>query len=269
MAMCVRWGEERSDSLRQVVAVLAGAPNDPSWNAVHSQAAKAMENVREYAACGTGVSYGGGQKCPGNLVNSEINGKMLECLLQDHNISRIAGFASSAFETWAPKLYKYYVDHLQPLYTKYFELKRNFANSIFAGTTFNFGPATCTVDHRDSANLAFGWCSVTALGDFNPMLDGHLVLWDMKLVIEFPPSSTILIPSAIILHSNVAIGEGESRSSFMQYTAGSLFQWVDLGFQPISVYCEGLNSAEKKAEELQAREHWEIGMDMFSALSFL
>ncbi|KAJ7883792.1 hypothetical protein B0H13DRAFT_2537891, partial [Mycena leptocephala] len=39
---------------------------------------------------------------------------------------------------------------------------------------------------------------ITALRRFNPDLSGHLILWDLKLVIRFPPGSTILIPSAII-----------------------------------------------------------------------
>jgi hypothetical protein len=64
--------------------------------------------------------------------------------------------------------------------------------------TFNFGPQTVTFDHRDSGNLAFGWCAITAFGNFDPTCGGHLVLWDMKLVIEFPPGSTILIPSAMM-----------------------------------------------------------------------
>ncbi|KAJ7624191.1 hypothetical protein B0H17DRAFT_1151319 [Mycena rosella] len=52
---------------------------------------------------------------------------------------------------------------------------------------------------------AWGWCSITALGDFDPNKGGHLILWDLRLAIRFPPGSTILIPSALLHHSNVAI----------------------------------------------------------------
>ena len=109
------------------------------------------------------------------------------------------------FATWAPNLYAYYVQHMQPLETKYRHLKRNFLNSIFACCTFNFGPHACSFDPTDPANLPFGWCAITALGPFDPTRGGHLVLWDLKLVIEFPSGSTILIPSATLQHSNVAI----------------------------------------------------------------
>lgn len=38
-------------------------------------------------------------------------------------------------------------------------------------------------------------CAITTLSDYDPKAGGHLVLWDLKLVIEFPPGSTILILS--------------------------------------------------------------------------
>ncbi len=99
----------------------------------------------------------------------------------------------------------------------------NWANSIFSCATFNFGPRTLCFRHTDSGNLPFGWCTITALGWFDPKRGGHLVLWDLKLIIDFPPGSTILIPSAILLHSNTAIAPGERRYSFTQYTSGGLF----------------------------------------------
>ncbi|KAL0567979.1 hypothetical protein V5O48_014013 [Marasmius crinis-equi] len=59
--------------------------------------------------------------------------------------------------------------------------------------------------HRDSKNLAFGWCAITVLGNYNWTKGGHLVLWDLKMVIEFPPGSTIYIPSALVCHFNTSI----------------------------------------------------------------
>jgi hypothetical protein len=103
--------------------------------------------------------------------------------------------------------------------------------SAFAAATLNFGPLTVTLPHIDALNLAWGWCAITALGFFNPDRGGHLVLWDLKLIIRFPPGSTILIPSAILRHSNIGIGPNERRYSFTQFTAAGLFRWVDNGFR--------------------------------------
>ncbi|KAJ7023915.1 hypothetical protein C8F04DRAFT_969588 [Mycena alexandri] len=67
-----------------------------------------------------------------------------------------------------------------------------------------FRPHAITIPHLDFGNLAWGWCVITALGRFNPDCRGHLILEDLKLVICFPPGSTILIPSANPLMSSIA-----------------------------------------------------------------
>ncbi|KAJ7620521.1 hypothetical protein DFH06DRAFT_1010638, partial [Mycena polygramma] len=43
---------------------------------------------------------------------------------------------------------------------------------------------------------------------FDPNLGGHLILWDLNLVIRFPPGSSIFIPSALLRHSNVSALHG-------------------------------------------------------------
>lgn len=70
-------------------------------------------------------------------------------------------------------------------------------------------------------------CARLTLGEFDHTKGGHLILWDAKLIIEFPAGSTIFIPSATLRHSNTPIQDGERRSSFTQYTAGGVFRWVD------------------------------------------
>ncbi|EEB87712.1 hypothetical protein MPER_14848, partial [Moniliophthora perniciosa FA553] len=52
---------------------------------------------------------------------------------------------------------------------------------------------------------------------FNYKLGGHLVLYELGLVIQFPPPSSIAVPSAIVGHGNTTIGEGEERYSLTQY----------------------------------------------------
>lgn len=178
-------------------------------------------------------------------------------------------FSTACFAAWAPNLFSYYVDHLRPLYAKYPQLKRNFLNSVFACATFNFGPTVCTFDHTDPGNLPFGWCAITALGKFDPTRGGHLVLWDLGLVIEFPPGSTILIPSAALRHSNTAIQQGETRYSFTQYTAGGLFRWVDQGYQTTRSYKAKLSKAQKSGEASRDEQRWTMGVGLFSTLNSL
>ncbi|KAF8495256.1 hypothetical protein F5888DRAFT_1615859, partial [Russula emetica] len=58
-------------------------------------------------------------------------------------------------------------------------------------------------------------CSVTPLGNFNPDLGGEFVLWNYGLVIHFLPDSTILIPSALLLHSNTPVQPSETCYSIV------------------------------------------------------
>lgn len=123
--------------------------------------------------------------------------------------------------------------------------------------------------HTDPGNLPFGWCAITAPGLFDPDLGGHLVLWDLGLVIRFPPGSTILLPSAILRHSNIAIGKDETRYSFTQYTAGGLFRWVEHGFQNEDSFAASLTPKQAQEEAVLRGHRWEKGLGLFSTVEEL
>lgn len=125
---------------------------------------------------------------------------------------------------WAPGLCSFVLRTLGDLERRSPGLRFPFKNHPFSALTFNLGPDACTTPHKDSMDLY--WCAVTSLGNYDHERGGHLVLWDLKLAIEFPPNSTIFIPSAILLHSNTAIGPNEHRSSITQYNSAGLFRWV-------------------------------------------
>ncbi|KAF9471525.1 hypothetical protein BDN70DRAFT_819895, partial [Pholiota conissans] len=148
-------------------------------------------------------------------------------------------------------------------------LHRNWPNNIWASFAVNFGPYTVCQSHQDFANLSFGWCGITALGDFDLKEGGHLVLWDLKLIIQFPPGSTILIPSSVITHSNVPISRLETQLSFTQFSAGGLFHWVDQGFQSTDSYLATL-TPEGEEENLRRREErCKLGLFLFSTMCSL
>jgi hypothetical protein len=163
-----------------------------------------------------------------------------------------------------PKLHQYYVDHLDHLLDHDCELHRNFHNSVWASMTINFGPRTCCVCHTDFSNLPFGICSILAAGRYNPKEGGQLVLWECGLVIEFPPGSTILIPSAVITHSNVPVPKNSTRYSVTQYTAGGIFRWVDHGFQTEESYWASLSDEERAEEAHRMEGRADMGMGLFS-----
>lgn len=164
---------------------------------------------------------------------------------------------------FAPQVFSLLQTGLEALLAWNPDLERNFKKSVFAAATFNFGPRTVTFPHTDPANLAWGWCAITALGNFNPDLGGHLVLWDLGLVIRFPPGSTILIPSAVLRHSNTSIGENETRYSFTQYSAGHLFRFVYNGCRSDKVFDAEATPAEKLRRDEDRKSRWKEGLDTF------
>jgi hypothetical protein len=117
------------------------------------------------------------------------------------------------------------------------------------------------VGHKDQGNLPFGLCAVTPFGSFDPDKGGHIILWELKLIIRFPPGSTVLIPSAIITHGNLPIQHNEERSSFTQYAAGSLFRWVDNGFQTqVDRFGSGAEGAAAVRKHDAEAGYWEKGL---------
>jgi hypothetical protein len=94
------------------------------------------------------------------------------------------------------------------------------------------------------------------------------VLWDSRLVIEFPPGSTILISSAVLTHSNVPVASHESRYSFTQYCAGGLFRWVDNGFQTASKYQQALNLEQQIGLKAANELRWKEGLNLLPQLPF-
>ncbi|KAF8151597.1 hypothetical protein B0H34DRAFT_134590 [Crassisporium funariophilum] len=240
------------DNEDRIIAVLAGKPADPTWDAAVSNASAAMLHARitgkrnsafnkdpeshrrgNFTAIPAGVSYGGGQTQPGNLVLPPKKREIVDKVLKHNDIKRIAGHQNSNLGFFFPLIYDDYRSHLRRLYEHSPNLRPNFPNiSVYPACTLNLGPCTLTLDHTDPGNVAYGLCAITAMGNFEPKKGGHIILFDLKLVIEFPPGATVLIPSSVFRHGNTPIvGEGAWRMSLTQYCAGGLFRWVQYGFR--------------------------------------
>ncbi|KAE9403691.1 hypothetical protein BT96DRAFT_814681 [Gymnopus androsaceus JB14] len=231
-----------------------GTPKTPRK---HCQGIFAVEAV--------GVSFGGGQEYPKRIYHSEAHAKILNAFLAALCFIWLAQHASSGFFTWAPRLYAYYAQNKTCVEQENPGIHWNFARSIFACCTFNFGPQTVTVEHLDHLNYLFGWCAITALGKFNYCQGGHFVLWDLGLVVELPPGWTILVPSAYLCHSNTIIRVHETCYSFTQYTAGGLFRIVDNDGQ-IRHWMSEVELAEAKQKQ---RDRVLEGMNLYSTLDEL
>ncbi|KAF8124622.1 hypothetical protein K438DRAFT_2002606 [Mycena galopus ATCC 62051] len=100
--------------------------------------------------------------------------------------------AQVAFALWAPWLYGLYVENNRSCIAA-FPTSKAIQQSVFACAAFNFGNV-CTYRHRDVCNLPFGWWAIQSLGNFDAKKGGHLILWDVKAVVEFPAGASFSFP---------------------------------------------------------------------------
>lgn len=178
-------------------------------------------------------------------------------------------FLTATFALWHPKAYRYYKINLDKLWDVYPHLSLPlFPRSILPTAAFNLGNRVVTKRHIDSRNCPFGWCTITALGDFDASKGGHLILWDIGMVLEFPAGACICLPSALIAHSNIPTNTSETRMSFTQYCSGEVFRHVENGFQTdknLEINDPAILLFRKNARKTRVEE----GYEMFSKMGDL
>jgi hypothetical protein len=170
-------------------------------------------------------------------------------------------FLADAFQVYFPKVHDHYEKTLDELIERDPTLRRLFPRTPFAAASVNFGPKTECCPHRDWANFSCGQCTIASLGDYDPDEGGHLAFWDLGIVVRFPPGSVILLPSALVRHSNTPIASHERRYSFAQYTSGGLFRWAWNGFK--------LNPRNFVESSEVQQKRWLDSVGLFSKLSEL
>lgn len=206
---------------------------------------------------------------------------MVDELLSDEDVKRVVAFQNGehvfsisllftinnlsiiieVLAAFYPKVYWELRDNMEQLCDHHPNIKLNFpSHSAYPACGFNLGPSTVIDEHTDPGNCPRVPCAVTAIGPFDPEKGGHLVLLDLKLVIRFPPGSTILFSSASIRHYNIPIQRGEKRFSITQFCPGGLYRWVRHGFRPACM----LTDAERKRVDGDPEVRWRESWDMLS-----
>ncbi|KAJ7583710.1 hypothetical protein C8J56DRAFT_893383 [Mycena floridula] len=205
------------DSEDRLVALLIGRPSDEegrSWMLeVHDPLLEELIKARKecgfkakelchrrgtHASLTGGISFSSGQVRPKNLnPSSKKRGRIFRRLCSHPATKRIIGYGNTI------------------------------PNSVLNESSLENAPrllaAPSTLDLRPPASDTE---TVTTL---EKDIAFHFVLWDLGLVIEFPPGSSILLMSATLEHSNTLIQPGETRCSLVQYSATGLFRWVENG----------------------------------------
>ena len=147
--------------------------------------------------------------------------------------------------TWAPNLHEYYNTMLNGLCAHNPSITRPFDQSPFAVTQFI--PDTASTALKEEGKLdpepTPTWCAHVALGNYDPTTGGHVVLWDLKALVEFPPGCVVLLPSTALRPERPITttlgGPGELRRSFTQFTPRELLRWVERGNQGQEAFKSG------------------------------
>ncbi|KAG6835935.1 hypothetical protein H0H93_013186 [Arthromyces matolae] len=266
------------DRSQRIVAVLAGQPRDNGWFQALARATSLMEDVRQrgdfspesinhsrgrFPTLASGYAHGGGRKQPGSQrPRSLVNAALVDELLVV--FERVANFQSHVLAAWQPRIYSYFLKMASTLRRSELGLVQNWPNSVYSSAVWNLGPQTACFKHIDFANLPFGLCAVTALGSFNPTRSGHIILWGLNLVVEFPPGATALVPSAVVPHGNTPVQIDESRYSFTQYCSGGLFRWMERGMQGDRDYFKAMSENDYAASREEDAKRWEFGLSLFT-----
>ncbi|KAJ2921681.1 hypothetical protein H1R20_g15413, partial [Candolleomyces eurysporus] len=219
----------------------------------------------DFRTVSTGISHRGGQTEPRNLNHTPSNALILAELGQSKAIQCIATWQNNCYKQWMPRLAEKSEESLDRLLEWKPALQRTFSDTVFASTTYNFGPNVVCDFHYDHLNWAPGICAVTSGGSYDFKKGGHMVLKEAKLVIEFPPCTTILLPSATVMHGNSPIQSGELRISMTQYTAGGVVRWVDYGFRSSKEY--QANRSSSRSSSMDGGNRWAESLDLYSKYS--
>ncbi|KAJ7721934.1 hypothetical protein B0H14DRAFT_3520486 [Mycena olivaceomarginata] len=259
-----KWQAEVADEAARLMEEAAEGIYDKTFSGVYYGTRKGEKRRRKRGAAvpldqkiprrgphrakSMGNSMGGGQEVPTGFVHNIVTAIVLTGLLAQKPFQRIAGFTNALFQAYAPGLHGYYSATLNDLHDWNRRLKRNFlpSVSVFAAATFNFGLRTVTYPHLDFANLAWGWCAITALGDYDPDKGGHLILWDLKLI------------------------RHEKRFSFTQYTPAGIFRFVGNKFRSDKKVNELVLTSTEQLERVEARRNrWDEGLKMYHRWEFV
>jgi len=156
---------------------------------------------------------------------------------------------------FAPRLFHYYRKELGTLFTSNSSLHIT-SLGVLACHHLQLWPIYNHLPPYRSGQPVFWVVLHYCLSPFDPHRGGHLILWDLGLVIDFPPGSTILIPSALVRHSNTVIQPGEECYSLTHYAAGGLFCYVSNGLCSDKTFMKEATEAELKQWRRIVSKRW-------------
>ncbi|KAG6904934.1 hypothetical protein DXG01_006133 [Tephrocybe rancida] len=271
----VKWRKNRPlpllDNSGHIIGLGAAQFEDPTFLAALLHITALLEGAckGKFPILKWGFSHGGGRCMPMDMnLPSSNNFELTEEVMSDPDFGRLARQVSSIFAYWAPRLHAHYAETKKAICDWDPELK-HWLGCVFAAFVCNLGPQAICYKHQDGANLPYGWCCVTPLGNFDPTKGGHIILWNIGIAVECPPFCHFFLPSSSIVHSNIAIHPNETRLSVTHYSTGPLFQFAERGMRLEKEFARTASKEELKASAEKDEGHWKFGLSLFSTMEEL
>ncbi|KAJ3558877.1 hypothetical protein NP233_g11408 [Leucocoprinus birnbaumii] len=221
------------DSEERVFMVLAGQPRSPEYAADCKELYKlitgtlttAAANPKypekflhhkrgDYTTLDAGITYAQGMTTISNRSLMSIAQSAANAILGSSLSNQVVGHLETVHATFAPRLYQYVRRYVRKLFKKSRyrkKLRRLNKGSFFTCASPHSGPKAVTTCHTDEMNLGFAWCGVVNVGEFDPVLGGHLVL--EELAYGYPVPSQLCHFVTFCLHSPLQYHNPRTRAT--------------------------------------------------------
>ncbi|KAK7054023.1 hypothetical protein R3P38DRAFT_2381946, partial [Favolaschia claudopus] len=138
--------------------------------------------------------------------------------------------------------------------------------SVFSAATVELGgPHRTRSDWRGHIPPfeAAVWSILTAAGTYRSIYGGHLIVWDLGLVIQFPAGSSILVPTGIVRYSFVEVRPGEDRFSILQWAGSGVRRFVENGYKTDIDFAREASEEQHNMREDRRTESHLVASELF------
>ncbi|KAJ7735073.1 hypothetical protein DFH07DRAFT_754039 [Mycena maculata] len=138
-------------------------------------------------------------------------------------------------------------------------------SSVFSAATFELGgphirAGASGLHDRYQPN---SWSILTALGVYGPVHGGHIILWDLGLVVSFPAGSSILMPAGVLRYSFVKVRDGEHCYSLIQWAGAGIDRWFENGLRMDADFAANASRVLHEQRETRRRRLHEDALETF------
>ncbi|KAJ3823095.1 hypothetical protein F5880DRAFT_1482882 [Lentinula raphanica] len=223
--------------------------------------ASASHRRGEYVTLPAGCGFGGGKLRPSNYANTAHNAELVQKVLDDPAVQRVARYVDCGLAAFFPALHRFLSSLLNRILSDNSSIRRMFQGCCYGACHFNLHSAA-TRKHEDYFNILFSMCAIYASGDYDYTRSGHFIAWSLGLVTQFPPGTALFIPSAPVTHANTPIPSHQHRSSIAFFTSSGLGRWYQNGYMSDKDF-----KAQATPKQLQSWKDlrsklWEVGLEL-------